>query len=199
MLRKKKISILFIADTHNDLQFDENAIELMKKQKKYDCCILLGDHSAVDLKIIQNLVPKDKIFGVLGNHDAKDAYQHTGIKHIHGEPVFIKGVSIIGFSGSFKYKDVDTYAMYTQNESMEIASKFPPCDILVSHVKPLPLKYIQSDQVLKDGLAGITTYIDNNKPAYHVHGHMHTNSIDIISAGTTSYGVYGAKIITFRI
>ena len=139
------------------------------------------------------------MFGVLGNHDAKDAYQHTGIKHLHGKPVFIKGVSIIGFSGSFKYKDVNTYAMYTQNESMEIASKFPPCDILVSHVKPLPLKYIQSDQVLKDGLAGITTYIDNNKPAYHVHGHMHTNSIDIISAGTTSYGVYGAKIITFRI
>ena len=199
MLRKKKISILFIADTHNDLQFDKNAIELMKKQEKYDCCILLGDHSDIDLKIIQNLVPNDKLFGVLGNHDAKDAYQHTGIKHLHGKPVFIKGVSIIGFSGSFKYKDVDTYAMYTQNESMEIASKFPPCDILVSHVKPLPLKYIQSDQVLKDGLAGITTYIDNNKPAYHVHGHMHTNSIDIISAGTTSYGVYGAKIITFRI
>lgn len=69
-VEKYGVKILFITDTHNCLSYDDKMLEFLKNIKEYDVCILLGDHSANDLAEILNVIPKEKIYGVLGNHDS---------------------------------------------------------------------------------------------------------------------------------
>lgn len=193
---KHKVRILFVADTHNDLQYDDNALSVIKNEG-YDCCILLGDHSHNDLKLILQYIPSHKIYGILGNHDTWGQYHRYGVKDIHCRGFLCNGVKIIGLSGSYKYKETDTYAMLTQQESVRLTSEFPNCDILVTHAKAMDLS-CDKNNCSHDGLLGIATYIQRCSPTYHVHGHMHVNNTEIIN-NTISVGVYGAKVIEFHI
>lgn len=190
----RKIKILFIADTHNELKHDKNALLTLKNEQDFDCCILLGDHGCDDLKIITELIPVEKIYGVLGNHDEWGRYEQYNIKDIHCRSMIINGVKIVGLSGSYKYKDTDIYAMITQQESVELTNKLPYADIFVTHAESLRGN---SDENLHDGLEGIKTYIDKYDIPYHVHGHMHTND-EINIKNTKSVGVYGTRIISFE-
>ena len=79
--KKNNLNILFIADTHNCLRNDNETLKYIKAHNNYDCCILLGDHSASDLEEILNIVPFNKIYGVLGNHDSWDNKAFTEDRH----------------------------------------------------------------------------------------------------------------------
>ena len=85
--QKYNLKILFIADTHNCLTYDNETLNFIKNVKDYDYCILLGDHSADDLVEILKIIPKEKICGVLGNHDkpftnGREWDAHSGMKGI---------------------------------------------------------------------------------------------------------------------
>jgi len=186
------LKILFITDTHNCLTYDKESLEYLKNITNYDYCILLGDHSADDLYEITKIIPKEKICGVLGNHDSWEKYKEYDIKNIDGKVIDIKGIRIAGISGSFKYKNSDQYALYTHEESIEIANNMEAADILVSHDKPFTEKQYGDAH---DGLKGITQYIYKNHIPLHIHGHLHEESEEILKNGTKSIGLYKIKLI----
>lgn len=186
------IKILFIADTHNCLTYEKETLDQIKNTTEYDYCILLGDHSAADLYEITKIIPKEKICGVLGNHDSWEKYKGYNIENIDGKVININGVMVAGISGSFKYKNSNQYALYTHEESIEIANNMEKADILVSHDKPfIEKKYGDAH----DGLKGITQYIYKNHIALHIHGHLHENTEEILKNGTKSIGVYKVKVL----
>ncbi len=191
-IKKYNLKILFITDTHNCLTYDKECIEYIKNAKDYDYCILLGDHSAEDLYEITQIIPKDKICGVLGNHDSWDKYKENGINNIDGKTIEIKGTKIAGISGSFKYKNTDQYALYTHEESIEIADKMEKADILVSHDKPFTKDLHDNAH---DGLKGITKYLYKNQVPLHIHGHLHEESEEYLKNGTKTICLFKAKIV----
>lgn len=191
-LKKYNIKILFIADTHDCLSDDKETAEYIKNTKDYDCCILLGDHSANDLKEILKIIPNDKIYGVLGNHDSWEKYQEYKIRNINGKVIDIKGIKIAGIGGSYKYKNSDQYAMYSHEKSIEIADSMQGADILISHDKAFTKKKYGDAH---DGLKGITQYIYKNHIPLHIHGHIHEESEEKLKNGTKSMCLYKAKCI----
>ena len=191
-LKKYNLKILFIADTHNCLKNSNETLKYIKAQNNYDCCILLGDHSASDLEEILNIVPANKIYGVLGNHDSWDKYDIYGINNINGKVIEINGVRIAGISGGFKYKDSNDYALYTHEESIEIADRMENADILITHDKAFTQ---DKHNPAHDGLKGITEYIYKNHIALHIHGHLHEESEQILKNGTKSICLYMAKFM----
>lgn len=175
--KKYNLKVLFITDTHNCLSYEKETLDYIKNVKNYNYCILLGDHFAEDLYEITKIIPKDKLCGVLGNHDSWDKYKEYGINNIDGNVIDINGVRIAGMSGSYKYKISDQYALYTHEESIDIANRMNEADILVSHDKP----YIQKQfGDAHDGLKGITEYIYKYKFPLHIHGHLYEKSEDIL-------------------
>jgi len=192
----QKIKILFIADTHNCLESDVQTINFIKESKNYDCCILLGDHSANDLNVITQIIPNDKLYGVLGNHDSWNKYDEYSITDLNGKVVEINGVRIAGISGSYKYKDSNEYAMYSHEDSIKIADSMDEADILVSHDKPFTEDHHNGAH---DGLKGITEYIYKNHISTHIHGHLHEESEEILKNGTKSICLYMAKVIEVEI
>lgn len=191
-LSKYNLKLLFITDTHNCLTYDKETLEYIKNVKDYDYCILLGDHSAEDLYEITKIIPNEKLCGVLGNHDSWEKYKEYGINNIDGKVIDINGVRIAGISGSFKYKNSDQYALYTHEESIEIANNMQEADIFVSHDKAFTEKQYGDAH---DGLKGITHYIYKNKIPLHIHGHLHEESENILKNGTKSICLYKAKLI----
>ena len=189
-IKKYNLKILFIADTHNCLKNDNENLKYIKMQKDYDCCILLGDHSANDLEEILNIIPVNKIYGVLGNHDSWDKYNIYGIYDIGGKVVEINGMKLAGISGAFKYKDSKDDALYTHEESIEIANKIKSADILITHDKAFTE---DRHNPAHDGLKGITKYLYENHIPLHIHGHLHEESEEILKNGTKSICLYMAK------
>ena len=171
-------------------------LNFIRETKNYDCCILLGDHSANDLNVITKIIPNDKLYGVLGNHDSWNKYEEYSITDLNGKIVEIKGVRITGMSGSYKYKDSNEYAMYSHEDSIKIADSMSEADILVSHDKPFTE---DRHNGAHDGLKGVTEYIYKNHISTHIHGHLHEESEEILKNGTKSICLYMAKIIEVEI
>jgi Icc-related predicted phosphoesterase len=186
------IKILFIADTHGMLRYEQELIDYISYLKNYDCCILLGDHSANDLEIIKSIIPQNKLYGVLGNHDGWNLYRNNGIEDINGKVIKIKEIKIAGIGGSFKYKESNDYAMYTHEESIGIADKMENADILISHDKPYTKEEYGESH---DGLKGITYYIYKNGVPLHIHGHIHEESETTLRNGTKSVCLYKVKLL----
>ncbi len=190
--KKYGLKILFIADTHNCLNSNSEVLQYIKNQLDYNYCILLGDHSGNDLAEILKVVPHDKICGIPGNHDSWQKYEQYEINNINGKVLNINGVRIAGIGGSYKYKNSIEYALYTHEESIELADKLEDADILVTHDKP----FIEDKHnPAHDGLKGITKYIYKNHIPLHIHGHLHEENEQILKNGTKSICVYMAKLI----
>ena len=184
--------LLFITDTHNCLRNNNEILNYIKKQNDYDYCFLLGDHSSSDIEEILNIIPLNKICGVLGNHDSWEKYNNYGINNINGKIINIKGIRIAGSGGSFKYKNINEYALYTHEESAQIANNIAKADILVTHDKA----FIEDNHnPSHDGLKGITEYIYKNHIALHIHGHLHEEKEELLKNGSKSICLYMVKLL----
>ena len=163
----KDNKILIISDIHFPLSEKETDII----NKKYDICLLLGDISK-DILLSLNTKTMCRFYGVYGNHDTENMYQDiNGLENIHDHQIIEKAFSIIGINGSSKYKEHTPYCMLSQEESLTISQNLPKCDILISHDSPYQ---IHSTSINKEGLKGISEYININKPKLHLYGHHHT-------------------------
>ncbi len=187
------INILFIADTHNCLTSTSEHFDYLKSLKStdYDICLLLGDISGTDIANIKSIIPNEKIFGIVGNHDSMDALEISNVTNINGKVIECKGIKIAAIMGSNKYKD-GNYGMITQDESIKLAESMDSADILISHDKP----YIwdRHDNV-HDGLKGITYYIYKNHIPIHIHGHLHDEYEEVLKNGTKSICLYLVKLL----
>ncbi len=189
--KKFGLKIIFVTDTHNCLMYDKDAINLIKTAE-YDCCILLGDHTANDLYEIKQIVPAEKLYGILGNHDMWEKYEEYGIRNIHGDVIEVKGVKIAALGGAYKYKDSDKYVLYSHEESVATAEQMPEADILISHDRA----FTESRQdEAHDGLKGITEYIYKNHVRLHIHGHLHEELEEELKNGTKSICLFKVKLM----
>lgn len=185
----KKISLLVIADTHGTLN-EEHFYEYLKN-KDYDICILVGDHTSRDIEIILNYIDKDKLYGLKGNHDF-EYLKNYNICDINGKIIEVNGVKILGMEGSFKYKPVD-FPSFTQEESITFFENKAKVDILVSHDKTFD--YTKIKDPAHQGLIGITNYIFKNNIPIHIHGHIHEPYKKELINGTLEYSVFGYELI----
>ncbi len=181
----KKLKLIIITDTHNALN-DEQFKTFLDAHPNYDLCLLLGDHSARDIEIILKYINKDKIYGLLGNHNF-DYLEQYSIRNLNGYKITVNDVSIIGMQGSFKYKPGD-FPSFSQLDSILFVDKMPKADILVTHDN-------RFDENMKNnpahqGLFGITYYLYKNKVPFHIHGHLHNNYTSSLKNGTKEICVF---------
>lgn len=184
------LKLLIIADCHH---LKEDEIQKVKNLE-YDICILLGDINCNYLDMILKYVPNEKIYGILGNHDEFGVLESRNIINIHEKIINIKGIKILGFQGSSRYKTGE-YPMFTQKESINILKKCEQADILVSHDAPFEL-YCKSNDMAHCGLKGITKYLKKNKVFLNIHGHHHINTQLSLNKVTNVIGVYRCAIIS---
>lgn len=187
------LKILFITDTHNCLAHSDKDINYLKNLKNtdYDICLTLGDINNADFEIIKNIIPVEKLYGIVGNHDSINILESNNIKNINGQVIECKGVKIAAIMGSNKYKD-GNYGMMTQEECLILEQNMDNADILISHDKAYV--YDRHDNV-HDGLKGITDYIYRNHIPLHIHGHLHEEYEETLKNGTKSICVYQIKLL----
>lgn len=174
-----QITILLITDTHGYLKEKEFS-EFILKNNNYDICLLLGDHSSEDVKIVLKYVKREKIYALLGNHD-NDYITQFDLNNLNGNVIEINGIKLLGIQGSYRYKPGD-FPSFSQEESLEFLEGMPKIDILVCHDSPFELS--QRNDVAHQGLFGITYYLYKNKVPYCIHGHLHTKYSKQMSNGT---------------
>lgn len=189
-----KIKLLLISDTHGDLSLETKLQCFLKSIKEYDLCCILGDISDNDYKIILEVVPKNKIVALLGNHDRYGLIEEKGLYNLNGKTIKVNGLTIGGIEGSFKYKD-EHFPSFTHEESISFIKKLPKVDILLSHDKP----YIYNNyDPVHDGLKGITKYIYENKVPINIHGHIHESYQKILKNGTIEKSAYLVELIEIK-
>ena len=188
---KGNIKILVIADTHGDLFLSSELQSKLKNIKEYDICCILGDIHEKDYQIILNLVPKNKIVSLLGNHDKENLISDLGLNNLNGNVIEINGIRIGGIQGSHKYKD-EEFPSFTHQESIKFCKKMSKVDILISHDKPFVFDYHDS---VHDGLKGITKYLYKNNVPINIHGHVHKSYESNLMNGTKVIGVYLIEVI----
>ena len=182
-----KLNILIFSDLHNHIDKEIDKI----KNIPYDYCFILGDISVYNLKMILKYIDKQKIYAVLGNHDDLELLDKFGIKNIHGTMINLNDIKIVGFSGSFKYKNSNT-AMFNQKESIEIFKLLPAADILISHDTGYRLMNFKDSA--HQGFKGITKYIEKHKPKLNLFGHYHRNT-DFKYKNTKCICIYQCAIL----
>lgn len=190
----KNIEIFFIADTHGTLDEKEFS-NYVKEHQNYDVCIMLGDHYVRDINIIVKYIDKNRLYGLLGNHDYNYLSEYD-IPNLNGKVLTIKNLKILGMEGSHKYKSAE-FPSFTEEESIEFFSNKEKVDILVSHDKKYDCEIAKKD-LAHQGLIGITKYLYENKIPYHIHGHIHGNYENTMLNGTTEISVFGYKAIKLK-
>lgn len=181
--------VLTFADLHTPCIDKIKNIDFQKEN--CDVCFTLGDINTETLKAIQNSV-NCSIYTVLGNHDDFADLSELSIEYIDKRKVEMGGFSVVGLSGSSRYKE-GNYPMLTQSESIRLSKKLPCANILVSHDSAYGLYGVKSDYA-HCGLKGITRYIKKHKPLINIHGHHHENKVQFYK-GTTDICVFGCSII----
>ena len=190
---QKSIKMIVISDTHNCIKADEFS-NFIKSHNDFDICLLLGDHNSRDIEIILKYVDKNKIYGLLGNHDF-DYLSYYNINNLNGRVIDINGVKLLGIQGSFKYKPSD-FPSFTQQESIEFLNNKESVDILISHDNRFDSSMIGNPA--HQGLFGITYYVFKNKVPYHIHGHIHNPYRKTMINGTKELSVYMYEYIELK-
>lgn len=188
------IKILIIADTHGTLN-EEKFKEFLDVNKDYDVCVMVGDHYDRDINIILNYIDKNKLYGILGNHDY-NYLENYNIRNISGRVINIKGLKILGMEGSFRYKPVK-FPSFSQEESITFFQDKEFVDILISHDTKFDLSKCNRDPA-HQGLIGITNYLYEKRVPVHIHGHIHENYDNKLLNDTIEYSVFGYKIINIK-
>lgn len=181
----KKVRMIVISDTHNCLK-EEEFRQFIECHNIYDICILLGDHNSNDISILLKYIDKNKIYGLLGNHDY-DYLLDYGIPNLNGRVIDVNGTTLLGIEGSFKYKP-SNFPSFSQKESILFFDDKPKVDILLSHDNRFDSSMERNPA--HQGLFEITYYLFKNKVPYHIHGHIHNPYKKDMINGTKEISVY---------
>lgn len=189
------IHALVIADGHGSLMQAE--IQEALQGEAPDIVFFLGDNTHEDIDAVQDILRDVPMIGVHGNHDFHGTLEEHHIQDLHGQVIEWNGFTIGGFGGSIRYKEDSRYVMFTNEESEQIMSQMPKCDLLLTHDKPCfeTPKYIHAHA----GLTGIGQYIETNHPAICLHGHLHEKNIQMHAGGTIIRCCHRAEYITITI
>lgn len=181
------LKILTVTDTHNTIK---DPIFLEKLE--YDLCIFLGDISKQDIYEITKYINKDKIIGILGNHDEKDNLEKFNIMNINNKVFKFNNIKLVGIEGCLKYKEFQPG--YSLAESFEVSDKLEKANILISHT--IPYKFMGDLNEIHIGNPAITNYLYKNKCSLNLCGHNHNNKLGTLKNGTTVIETYLINLIT---
>ncbi len=151
-----------------------------KKLEGIDLIISCGDLAPQYLSFLATFTHAP-VYYVHGNHDV--CYEETppdGCICIDGQIVEYQGVRILGLGGSMEYKFGGAPHQYTdkamENRVKKLKRKIKKSggfDILIGHA---PAKGINdSEDLAHNGFSCFRTLIEEYKPKYFVHGHVHVN------------------------
>lgn len=163
-----------------------------------DAVFILGDLSYNDIEALKDYhglrgVP---MYGVVGNHDERNALINQGITDIHMKTVKIGNYTVGGFGGSIRYKSDSFYMMHSNKESEELLNMLAHCDILLTHDKPrFEPDAGEEFPNSHSGLTGIARYIERHKPEYVFHGHLHEPYYTHFGENTLIMCLYGLEWI----
>ncbi|MBO7703783.1 MAG: metallophosphoesterase family protein [Solobacterium sp.] len=175
-----------------------------RRTEGVDFIIGCGDLKASYLEFLTTVVNKP-VFYVCGNHDTGyEKKAPEGCICIDGTVAEYKGLRIAGLGGSRKYKPNAPY-MYTEKEMMRRIRALKPyikafggVDILVTHA---PAEgYGDMEDLPHRGFECFNSFLDEYKPEYMLHGHVHKQYGDFVrqrehESGTTIINCYESAVI----
>lgn len=147
--------------------------------------------------------------GILGNNDPSeglsekvDIFSLYDIENIAFKRIIIGGISFFGIDGNVSYMLTESLPKNTSNpgiletrEKLENFVNMERVDILLSH---FPCAGIMAgENIMYRGLKSIRTFIEDKKPNYFFHGHMH-QSEEVEFLGTKIIQVYPWKKIVIE-
>lgn len=191
--------ILAISDVEEAVLYEET-----KQQKlgPVDMVISCGDLKEAYLSYISTVF-NAPLFYVRGNHDTQiDPRQPLG-ENLHNRQINYRGLKIMGFEGSPRYKQ--DAIQYSDGQITFLAIKaylktfwLGKPDLIVAHAPPLGI-HDQPDYAHR-GTGAYAELIKLLKPKYFLHGHTHLNYSRNISritqqGPTTVINVYGYYLL----
>ena len=141
----------------------------------FDLIISCGDLSVEYLEFLVTLADCPLVY-IHGNHDEKHKRVPTGCICVDDKLVEVNGVRILGFGGSYKYRD-GKY-MFTENQmknrirkKLLSIKKHGGFDILVTHA---PARHLNDLETIPHrGFECFNTLLDKYQPKLYTHGHVH--------------------------
>ena len=169
------MKILALADVENKGLWDFYEKE---KLSGYDLIISCGDLDPAYLEFLESVTNIPLLF-VHGNHDDKyDRKPPLGCTGIDDYIYYHNGLRILGLGGSIKYS-AKKY-MYTEKEMAKRIKKLKKqvtllggIDILVTHAPPA--SYGDLEDLPHKGFECFNDFINEYRPKYLLHGHVHMN------------------------
>lgn len=181
---------------------------LTQQARGVELVLSCGDLPADYLEYIVSML-NVPLFYVMGNHggDGGARVFPEGCENIDTRAVEYKGLLIAGFEGSMRYNNRPNF-QYTENEMRAKVARLAPAlvlnrarygrylDILVTHAPPY--KIHDGEDLAHHGFMSFVWLIDNYKPRYHFHGHVHIydNRAETVTVrgATTVVNTCGYKI-----
>ncbi len=169
------MKILFLADEEAKAYWDYFRKEDFEEVGLIISC---GDLNASYLSFLATMTSVPVLY-VMGNHDDKyDVKPPEGCVCIENRIYTYQGIRILGLGGSYRYKEGKN--QYTDQEMdkrvRKLKSKLKRSkgfDILVTHS---PAYGIHDDEDLcHRGFRAFNRLIEQYRPKYFVHGHVHMN------------------------
>jgi Icc-related predicted phosphoesterase len=173
-----------------------------------DFVLSCGDLPADYLEFIVSML-NVPLYYVMGNHGSggEKAFP-DGCENIDMRVVEFNGLLIAGLEGSIRYNDRPKY-QYTENEMRARVAALSPAllknrvqygrylDILITHAPPY--KIHDGTDLPHTGFKVFTWFIDQYKPRYLIHGHVHLydHRAEAVTqrGATTIVNAYGHRII----
>ncbi len=169
------MKILFLADQESKLYWD-----FFKKTdfEGIELIISCGDLKAEYLTFLATMVPVPLLY-VRGNHDDKYEMKPPEGCICIEDQIYLHGdVRILGLGGSYRYKPGNN--QYTEKEMQKRVKKLSSklrrnkgFDILVTHSPALGIH--DDEDVCHRGFEVFNALIEQYRPQYFVHGHVHMN------------------------
>ena len=144
--------------------------------KEYDLMISCGDLKASYLSFLVTMGNKPLLY-VHGNHDTSyEQRPPEGCDCIDDRVVTYNGVRFLGLGGCPWYRSGDH--QYTEEQMRRRIRKLRRqirkaggVDVVVTHAPPKGVG--DSDDRVHQGFAALLEFLDQYKPAYLLHGHVH--------------------------
>ena len=172
---RKPMKILALADHESPYLWNEHS---GKKLREYDLILSAGDLKASYLSFLVTMARCPLLY-VHGNHDGPYTLQPPeGCDCIDGRLVTVNGLRILGLGGSLRYNDGP--CQYTEKEMrwrvirlMLQLHRAGGVDIVLTHA---PIAgYGDLPDRCHTGFEVFAPLIEQTKPAYFLHGHVHLN------------------------
>jgi Icc-related predicted phosphoesterase len=174
-----------------------------------DLILSCGDLPADYLEYIVSML-NVPLYYVMGNHGGSGGAKTfpDGGENVDMRVVEYRGLLIAGLEGSMRYNNRPEF-QYTENEMRAKVAALTPAlirnrvqygrylDVLITHAAPYRIH--DGTDLPHVGFKVFTWFIDQYKPRYHLHGHVHVydNREETLTTrgGTTIINTYGYRII----